>query len=107
MSLLAVLISCGPTFSYTPRVSGAPTTAKAVPCNFDVTATLPASGYEEIGLLDRTWEWAKTAQDFKDAVQEAVCNAGGDLVVTEVNAVGNYVRGVVLRKTESPVPPSP
>jgi hypothetical protein len=34
----------------------------------------------------------------KDAVKSEVCRLGGDVVVTEVNAHGHDVRGIILRK---------
>jgi hypothetical protein len=37
---------------------------------------------------------------FKLAVAPQVCQAGGDLVATEVNGYGFIVRGVVLAQTK-------
>jgi len=36
-----------------------------------------------------------------------VCRVGGDVVVTEINGNGRYVRGTVLRKRLPPAAPPP
>jgi hypothetical protein len=60
----------------------------------------PHDGYEEIGLLTSSegTAFAENPEEFKRAVQADVCRVGGDIVVTEVNGWGGYVRGTILRK---------
>jgi hypothetical protein len=45
---------------------------------------------------------AHTAGDFKTQVQLQVCQAGGDLVVPQINGLGLYVRGIVYAKAPEP-----
>ncbi len=58
----------------------------------------PGAGFEEIATLTPSGDVpARTPDQFKAVVRADVCRVGGDVVVTEVNGLGEYVRGTVLR----------
>jgi len=59
----------------------------------------PATGYEELATLRLGFSMSTDPDYFKQAVRSDVCRVGGDLVVTELNGQGGFVRGVVLRRT--------
>ncbi len=80
----------------------APTAPSAATCDFKVVGLPPQVPFDEVATLtpEVTMFGAKAARDplkFKSAVHDAVCKVGGDVVVTEVNGQGVYVRGTVLR----------
>jgi len=84
-----------------------PLAAKPASCDFRVVNLAPTTtGYEEIATLTpKPYEEAWTPEDFKKAVHGDVCRLGGDLVVTEINGQGAYVRGTVLRATPAAASP--
>jgi hypothetical protein len=91
----------GPVYRYT-RTARAEPPAKQPTCDFQVAGAPDTSGsYVEVGVLDGVDRvYIQTISDFKREVQNQVCAAGGDLVVTEINGWGTYVRGVVFKKTD-------
>jgi hypothetical protein len=96
-----VSAGCGPHYVYT-RSSQEVTNAKSSGCDFAVTASLTdPSSYVELGVLDLHFDPARDIAAFKEMVRADVCQAGGDLVVTEINGVGSYVRGIVFKKRPS------
>jgi hypothetical protein len=103
ITLAASLAGCSiPAAQYKLTTSAAgPVSAKSAACDFRVVNTVP-EGYQEIGTLSIDWDSGGTAamdpDDFKRRVQGAVCHIGGELVVTEINGFGAYVRGTVMRR---------
>jgi hypothetical protein len=81
-----------------------PTRAKTATCEFRVVNMIPGGNYEEIATLTVSDKAAESPDEFKRAVREDVCRVGGDVVVTEINGLGLYVRGTVLRQQPSPAP---
>jgi hypothetical protein len=87
-------------YSYTSSLAASPRPAE---CKIRVVTTPPGSGFVEIGILDanRTqfnlFAGGTDAADFMTKVNEQVCAAGGELVVTEINSYGYYVRATVYR----------
>jgi hypothetical protein len=78
--------------------SPTPVAAKTGRCEFRVVNLPPAGDYEEIATLTPPYSYGDiTAEAFKANVHDEVCRIGGDVVVTEVNGQGIYVRGTVLR----------
>jgi phage terminase large subunit-like protein len=68
-------------------------------CELRVSATLPAEGYEEVGVFEVSGGApARAIADFKEQYGAQACQAGGDLVVAEVNGGGQIVRAVVFAK---------
>jgi hypothetical protein len=64
-----------------------------------VVNVAPEKGYSELGVLDFDFGIAIGAVDtFKTKIQKQVCQAGGDLVVAQINGDGCYVRGIVFVK---------
>lgn len=75
-----------------------PMRPKVQTCDFRVVNLPPQGDYEEIATLSPTGsKCAMNPNDFKDSVHDDVCRVGGDVVITEVNGFGCYVRGTVLR----------
>jgi hypothetical protein len=102
------LTACGPAFRLTLSTTSStePLRAKPPGCEFRVVNIPPQGPYEEIGTLTRA-SWATNDPvAFKNAVAGDVCRIGGDVVVTEVNGDGIYVRGTVLRKVGPPAGPA-
>jgi hypothetical protein len=96
--VLAVVTGCSPSFKLSPTAGVAPA-AKPPGCAFKVVAALPSGPYEEVGILSQSSGWASDPEAFKQAVEADVCAVGGDVVVTEINGYGYYMRGVILRRT--------
>jgi hypothetical protein len=63
----------------------------------------PKGDFEEIATLTAETRPVVDPVQFKTAVAADVCRVGGDVVVTEVNGYGQYVRGTVLRHTRSSI----
>ena len=102
--VLLVAAACASPAKYTISVSSTSRLAeKPATCEFRVV-NLPPSGadYEEIATLTPDYYSAYKPDDFKRAVAAPVCRVGGEVVVTEVNGQGAYVRGTVLRQRPSP-----
>ncbi len=109
--LLIVAAACAP---YRPQYATTVSTnqqltAKPASCDFRVVNLAPTTtGFEEIATLTpKPSLEAWTPEDFKKAVQADVCRLGGDLVVTEINGQGAYVRGTVLRAAPAAAAASP
>jgi hypothetical protein len=106
--LLALLFAGCVGYTYTATTQTA-ATAKPAGCAFDLLTTRPERAYAELGVVEHggtpNTGGATTAGAFKDMVANAVCRAGGDAVITEVNGMGIYVRGTVLKYTGQSGPP--
>jgi len=74
---------------------------KPLGCEFRLLNLAPQGGFEEIGMVSAPeGERVDTPEAFKGAISDSVCRAGGDVVITQINGAGYYVRGTVLRKAE-------
>jgi hypothetical protein len=74
-------------------------TGRAPDCSFRVVNVAPQQGYNELGVLDYdSGDVATKIDEFKTKIHAQVCQAGGDLVVAEINGFGSYVRGIVFVK---------
>jgi hypothetical protein len=92
-------------YRFSPTATAPRAPARSPTCEFSVTATVPSSGYEEVGLIEfQTGRGTNTAADYHDAIAPQVCEAAGDLVVGQVSNNGTYIRGVVMRRTEPTAP---
>ncbi|MCC6811138.1 MAG: sel1 repeat family protein [Deltaproteobacteria bacterium] len=110
--ILIALAACAPTYTSSRTGSYSPI-AKPASCEFIVATSLPSADYVEIAVVDvspkarskYTGEglgMAKTLQDFKREAAPYVCEAGGDLLLAEMNGLGDYVRGVVFARKDAP-----
>jgi len=106
MKLLGVLAVCMSLLGCAQRVryslttsTTSPTHPNASTCSFRVVNLVPQGEYEEIGTLvpENSYIRVDNPTDFENAVRAQVCSIGGDVVVTEINGGGGYVRGTVLR----------
>jgi hypothetical protein len=89
-------------FSASGPLAGA---SKPPTCDFQIVNLPPGPGFQEIGTLNPDGDGLDIFPDkFKEHVRTDVCRVGGDLVVTEVNGKGQYVRGTVLRKIADATP---
>ena len=105
MALIAVmgwwgcaLVKGGPAF----RLSlNAGMTAKEKPadCDFKIETVVPQGQFEEVGILISEGWAVHNRVELKEAVRAEVCRVGGDVVVTEMNTRGQYLRATVLRWT--------
>ncbi len=86
-------------FSFT-RV-GAPNTPKPGACSFEVLDAKPSRPFTEVGVLTSTRGCSGEA-DLRRQVASDVCGAGGDAVVTEMNANKCIMRGTVIRYAPAP-----
>lgn len=74
-------------------------------CKVAFTALAPNLGqYEELGevvaegrQLDGS-VYAMVSSKFIEKAREQACKVGGDLVLKEVNGLGQYVRAIIFRK---------
>jgi hypothetical protein len=99
-----VALGCGtipPRYALT-KSTMAETLPKAA-CSFRVVNLTPSGPYEEIATLssEQSWVRAYNPVDFEARVRDQVCSIGGDIVVTEINGNGAYVRGTVLRAVQA------
>src|SRR5690242_16109460 len=80
---------------------------KAANCDFDVAAQIPeGSEYEELGVLDAARIPSRNLGTFKMHAAPTVCQAGGDLVVGQINGQGYYMRGIVFHRRLRATPPA-
>ena len=96
--VLCVASSCASVaYSYTP--SGATRSSPSPPgCEFTVATTRPDGNLEDLGVLEMTSNCAHNATEFREAVAEQVCRAGGNLVVPDVAGAECYRRATVFRR---------
>ncbi|MCI0569828.1 MAG: hypothetical protein L0Y66_03685 [Myxococcaceae bacterium] len=77
------------------------TEARDEECSFDILTVRPDRAFDELGIIDVQrggfTEPLKTAGEFRSSAHPYVCAAGGDAVLAEVNGLGIYVRGTVIR----------
>src|SRR6266511_6060544 len=88
-----VLAGCTAGFNYT-KTSGEVTKAKPANCNFRVVSVVPTEvRVVEIGVLefDRGGFGITDMSEFREAIAAQVCEAGGDIVVAQVNGAGMYM----------------
>jgi len=96
----AVLGACAkPGYVYTK--TGEAGLAKPPNCDFVIATTKVDHPYTEVGILDSQESPAQDAADFKDRVRVQTCEVGGDAVIAEVSGTGSYIRGTIVRYTES------
>ncbi|HVU51912.1 MAG TPA: hypothetical protein VHL80_14545 [Polyangia bacterium] len=99
------LVGCGYSYTQTTQNAAPP---KPESCSFDVLTTRPERPYVELGVLEpqgSPGSGAANASDFRSRISDAVCHAGGDAVLTQVNGLGNYVRGTVIKYKEGEAAP--
>ncbi len=84
-------------YSVVPAPGKTPTPKAMDSCSFEVAAREPAGEFDEIGTVTVT-SATSSPEKFQSAIKEDVCRLGGDAVVTQVNGLGQIIRGVVLRR---------
>lgn len=99
------LIGCTQIATYTlTKSTTSATRPNTSTCSFRVVNLVPQGEYEELGMLVPEYRGAADPAEFETAVRAQVCSIGGDVVVTEINASGAYIRGTVLRRARGPTP---
>jgi hypothetical protein len=93
------LLGAGCTYNFTQTTSHV-ARPKPENCTFDVLTARPDSPFDELGVLDfsgGSGYAASNAREFMHSVRPDVCRAGGDAVLAEINGLGRYVRGTVVK----------
>lgn len=95
MAPCVLLLGCV-SYSLTPT-PGKTASAKPGACTFEVNASRPSGELEELATISVV-SATSSPEKFMSSVREDVCRVGGEIVVTEVNGIGQIVRGVVYRR---------
>ena len=96
-SVCVLLGACGPTFKYVPT-SEVTNEAREPTCEFRVLTTIPSNPFDEVGILQADGSYRTSdVEEFKKIVAPDVCRAGGDAIISEINGLGYYMRGTVIR----------
>lgn len=83
--------------------------ARSPKCKLAVTNMLPeGEAWREIGVINvqvaqsayGTTAGPNTPDELLELIHDDVCAAGGEHIVGEVNGLGQYIRGTVLRRRE-------
>jgi len=94
------LLACGPQVRMSR--SGPKQAARPEDCQFRVFTVAPRDGYAEIGAVDLLGEgfmaFTDELHEFKDAIREKVCKAGGDAVIAWPNGKGEYIKATILKR---------
>lgn len=93
------LTACGFGYKFTPNTN-TEILSQSENCEFKISYNKPGIDHEELGIIEWTsGSAAGTIEQFKNAVQKQVCNAGGSLVVINSQTRhGNINTGTVYRK---------
>lgn len=97
LALVALLCGCVSTqFSFTPSTKGH--VPKAAGCQFEIFDAPPDKPFEEIGRLDYyNGDVPKTTDALRKAIKDRVCEVGGDAVVADADAKGEYRTATVIQ----------
>ena len=96
----AVLLGCSPSTVYTPAAS---TTypARKPQCSFRVVTNHTKVPFKRVGVIDiasfHIGGLPSTETEFRTAVAEQVCKAGGHAVIPAISGTGRYIHGTVIR----------
>jgi hypothetical protein len=99
VSMVVAVAGCGataPSYAFVASSASAQLQPRPADCDFRITSTVPAEGFEEIGSLEPSYSTSRM-EEFRRAVHGPVCNAGGQVVAIQINGYGSIVRGIVFR----------
>jgi hypothetical protein len=99
VSMLA-LGACDPALKYVRTTHNA-ADPKPAKCAFDVLTVRPDRPFQELGVLEPDGPYTGSVAEYRNIARPFVCKAGGDAVVAEVNGLGMYIRGTVIRFTSA------
>ena len=104
--LLAVMVAGCSKYRFHPH-AGVAVIPEPEDCTFHVVEHWPYPGYEEVGVLEvaKGLGPARDYNEFWHDVRSLVCEAGGEVVIPQINGLGWYMRGIVLRRQPGTVPP--
>ena len=113
VAVVGVLLLGGCTavgYRYNPRTPSVDSNPEE--CSIHIVDSWPYAGYEEVGYLEvESFRGKRAATDYGEfyrAVRADVCKAGGEVVLPQINSAGEYIRGIVLRRSRTwsqpPVP---
>ncbi|MCI0668912.1 MAG: hypothetical protein L0Y64_00470 [Myxococcaceae bacterium] len=91
----ALLSGCAPSYRWA-KTTSVQADARESSCSFDILTARPDRAFDELGVLEKEWD-TNQVDGFRASTQAQVCAAGGDAVLVEVNGLGHYVRGTVIR----------
>jgi hypothetical protein len=103
--LLALLSSgCVATqYSFTPSTKGE--VAKPHGCQFEIFDAPPDKSFEEVGILKHyNGDVPKTTDALRSSIKDRVCEVGGDAVVADPDASGQYMQVTVIKYSKRFVP---
>jgi hypothetical protein len=104
-------LSCGQTPTPTQYLltstatpgSAKPGAAKPADCDFQLVNLPPQKDFEEIGMVTHiAGNRESNPKIFKESIRQDVCSVGGEIVLTQVNDLGEFVRGTIVRLTPTP-----
>lgn len=86
---------------FTPTAPASVERARPSTCDFVVLTMQPNRPFDEVGIVEFTqaelmWRPIHNVQVFREQVRDAVCNAGGDAIIAQINGMGIYVQGTVI-----------
>ncbi len=98
--IMAALLASGCSkYTFSPR-TGLHYPPKPDDCNYHLVSAWDEPGYEEIGVVEVDHGRPATSYNkFWHDIRTEVCRAGGEVVIAQINGVGWYVRGIVLRRS--------
>src|SRR4051812_41707668 len=92
--------SCAGSYLFVARTPALPSSPKPSDCQLYVVNDWRYRGYAELGFVE--WDGGvgvpRTTEDVYRQAQTTVCEAGGDVVITQPNNAGKYIRGIVLKQ---------
>src|SRR5580704_17635555 len=106
-----VLTGCATVpITLTATPTGSPTTAKPTDCSFAILDMRPGRPFDEVGRVSPQQVVATsrglTLAEFKPAIQQNVCQLGGDAIIAEQRqeqgGVVSYWGGAVIRYASAP-----
>lgn len=105
IALAATLNACVATANYTHTADDS-FPPFPIDCKFKILSALPDNSYKEIGVVNVDpvvhqgggMSAPRNPEEFRKLIQSDVCKAGGELVIGDVNGLGQYIRGTVYRK---------
>src|SRR3712207_6395472 len=97
VALVALCCGCvSTTYSFTPSTKGE--VARNAGCDFEIFDAPPEKAFEEIGRLDHyNGDVPKTVDKLRSAIKDRVCEVGGEAVIADADAKGEFRTATVIK----------
>lgn len=90
-------------YSFTPSTKGE--VARAKGCEFEIVDAPPDKSFEEVGILKHyNGDVPKTTDALRSAIKDRVCEVGGEAVIADPDASGQYMAVTVIKYSKRFVP---